>query len=557
MGRIRLQVLITLVAIMLLVLAMAYLAFNVTTVTVPDFGGTYVEGIAGNPQAINPILCQSNPVDQDLVALIFTGLTRTNEKGEIIPDLAESWDISREGAVYTFHLRRDIIWHDGAPFNATDVVFTINAIQNPDFQGVPFLSNMWRSVAVEQLDAYTVRFTLREPFAPFLDYTMVGMLPAHILNSVPIATLGESKFNASPVGTGPFKVSEVSAHRLLLVPNPDFYRARPYLDRLEFLFYPNDLAVFEARKRNEVVGIARVLPENLSDVRQDNALTLYSAPLSGYNLIFLNLDRGIFQDKSVRQAMMWAMDRQKLVDEILQGQGIVTHSPILPNSWAYDNGISQYHYDPRKARALLEDAGWFDDNNDGVRERGSLKLEFALATNEEDPVRVRLVQAISQQLVEIGIRAVPTPVSWEQLVQQMLTLRRFDAVLSGWQDLPPDPDPYPYWHSSQAKEDGLNFGSYINEEVDSLLQEARSTNDRTKRAELYRRFQEIFAREVPALLLYQPVYNYAVDANIKEVQIGPLINSSDRFRTLAGWYIATQRMLYTEAREKGINVHPR
>ena len=552
MGRIRLQVIIAFLAIALLLVIMGYLAFSVTTVAVPDYGGTYTEGIAGNPRAINPILCQYNPVDQDLSALIFTGLTRTNEKGEIVPDLAESWEVSRNGTVYTFHLRQDVLWHDSAPFTAQDVIFTIGAMQHPEFQGAPFLSDMWRTVVAEQIDTYAVRFSLREPFAPFLDYTTLGILPVHILGNVPIGALGESKFNAAPIGTGPLKIAEVSARRILLVANSSFYRSRPYLDRVEFIFYPDDPSTFEARKRGEIAGVARVLPEHLQAIRQDDALTLYSAPLSGYNAIYLNLDRGIFQDRAVRQAMMWALDRQNLVDDVLDGQGIVIHSPILPNSWAYDPGVQKYSYAPRKAKAALEEAGWFDDDGDGVRERGELELEFVLATNETDPVRVRLIEAISDQLAVVGIRAIPETVGWEELVGQMLRLRHFDAVLSGWQNLPPDPDPYPYWHSSQASEDGLNFANYISEQADRLLEDARSTNDREQRAELYRQFQELFARDLPSLLLYQPVYNYAVDTSVYDVQVGPMINSGDRFRTITSWYIVTQRMLYSEAREQGL-----
>jgi len=557
MGRVRLQVIIALLAIAFVIAIMGYVAFGMTTVAVPDFGGTCVEGVAGNPQAINPILCQSNPVDQDLAALIFTGLTRHNGRGEIVPDLAEDWDISEDGMAYTFHLRSDVLWHDGAPFSAADVVFTVNAIQDPNFQGVPFLSDMWRSVVVEQVDAYTVRFILREPFAPFMDYTTLGVLPVHILGSVPSQVLRDSKFNTSPLGTGPFQIAEVSARRVILSANPNYYRGRPYLDRIEFIFYPNDPSVFEARKRGEVAGIARVLPEYLQAVCDDDALALYSAPLAGYTLIFLNLDRAVFQDRAVRQAMMWALDRQGLVDQVLNGQGIVVHSLIPPNSWAYDPNVRKYEHDPHKATAALEDAGWFDDDGDGVRERGSLQLEFSLVTNEGDPTRMRLIQEISAQLAAVGIRATTRAVGWEELGSQMLRPRRFDAVLGGWQNLPPDPDPYPFWHSSQATEDGLNFANYISEEADLLLQDARATNDRQKRTELYRRFQDLFARDVPSLLLYQPVYNYAVDASVRGMQVGPMSDSSDRFQTVTKWHIATQRLLYSEARERGLALQPR
>ncbi|MCD6520601.1 MAG: peptide ABC transporter substrate-binding protein [Anaerolineae bacterium] len=551
MGRIRLQVLIAFLSILLLLGGMGYVAFHVTTAVVPDVGGTYVEGVAGNPQAINPILCQTNPVDEDLAALIFTGLTRFDERGEVIPDLAESWEISQDGTEYTFHLRQDVFWHDGAPFTADDVVFTISAIQHPEFPGPPFLAEMWRTVVVNRLDDYTVQFVLREPFAPFLDYTTMGILPAHILGGLSIKALGESKFNAAPIGTGPFKVAEVSARRIVLEANTNFYRGRPYLDRIEFIFYPDAPSVIEARKRGEVMGIARVPAVYLQQVAKDENLRLYTAPLSGYNLVFLNLDRGIFQDRAVRQALMWALDRQKLVDEVLEGQGVVIDSPVLPYSWAYNANVPKYRYDPRKAKTILEEAGWFDDDGDGVRERGSLKLEFTLLTDEDDPVRVQLIQAISEQLAKVGIHAIPKAVPWEELVGQHLRLRRFDALLCGWQNLPPDPDLYPYWHSSQANEDGLNFANYISEEADALLAEARLTNNRERRLELYYRFQELFAEDVPSLLLYQPVYNYAVDASVHNVQIGPLITPSDRFRTVTRWYIATKRMLYSEAREKG------
>lgn len=189
--------------------------------------------------------------------------------------------------------------------------------------------------------------------------------------------------------------------------------------------------------------VARVLPEHLDAVRRDDDLALYSGPLAGYNLVILNLDRPVFQSVDVRQAMMYALDRQALVDEVLGGQGIVIHSPILPYSWAYDPNVTRYAHDPAKARTILDDSGWYDHDGDGIREQGSFKLEFALATNDDDPVRAKLIEAISAQLREVGIQANPTLVPWDTLVSEQLRLRRFDAVLTGWQTLPPDPDPIP------------------------------------------------------------------------------------------------------------------
>jgi len=550
-GRVRLQVVIALAAILVLTAVVGYIALTATTVTVPAEGGTYTEGIVGSPMSINPVLCQSNPVDQDLVALVFSGLTRVNSQGEVEPDLAERWEVSNEGMVYTFFLRQGATWHDGAPVTSSDVVFTVNVMQHPEYEGMSFLSEMWRTVVVEQLDTYVVRFILREPFAPFLEYTSIGLLPVHVLGSTDLSVLSQSAFNAMPVGTGPFRVEEIDSQRAVLT-RYDAYYARPYLDRLELYFYPDSASVLEARERGEIMGIARVTPEQLPQVQQDDDLRLYSAPLSGYNIVFLNLDRAIFQDRLVRQAMMWALDRQALVDQILQGQGMVIDSPILPQSWAYNEDVPAYFQDLRKARSLLEQAGWFDDDGDGVRERGELELEFSLATNADDPARMAMVDLISEQLAEVGIKAVPEYLDWEELVGQRLRLRRFDAVLSGWQSLPADPDPYPYWHSSQVNENSVNFANYMSAEADALLAEARRTADRDRRWSLYQRFQELFAEDVPSLLLYQPVYTFAVDQTMLGVQIAPMASSGDRFATLPQWHSSVRRMLYSEARDQGL-----
>jgi len=545
MGHIRWQTVIALVSILLLGVALAYLAYTLTTVTVPDFGGTYVEGVAGDPKAINPIL-QNNDVDRDLVSLIFSGLTRADERGEIAPELALRWEISEDGLIYTFFLRQDVRWHDGAPFTADDVVATIRAIQDPDFQGLPDVAEPWLPVKVEKIDRYTVRFTLEEPFAPFLDYTTVGILPAHLLATVPAKLLPSAQFNLRPVGTGPFVLSEISARHVILEANPHWYRRRPYLAKIEFIFYPDYPSIFAAHQREEVAGISRVWPDYLDEVRDDKSLNLYSAPLSGYTLVFLNLSRPWFEAREVRQALLLALDRQGLVDQVLGGQGIVLYSPIMPSSWAYEENLPHYAYDPEKAASLLEGAGWLDADDDGVREKGDLRLEFELLTND-DPIREQLAREISKQWARVGVRANVKVEGWPEPVATALRLRRFDALLGSWGALPPDPDPYPQWHSSQATEDGQNYCGYTNDDADQLMEEGRRVNDRARRAELYRQFQRIFAEDVPALLLYEPIYNYALDERVRGVQVGPMLDAPDRFRTVTQWYIAVKRVILSEA----------
>ncbi len=547
---IRWQAIIALLGIILLGSLLGYLAFHRTTVTVPDVGGTYTEGLAGNPQYINPILCQYNEVDRDLVSLIFSGLTKINEKFEIVPDLATDWEVSPDGLTYTFHLRRDVQWHDGAPFTADDVAFTIAAMQHPDFQGVPYLAELWQGVTVDKIDEYTISFTLAEPYPPFLDYTTVGLLPAHLLAKVPPELLPKSQFNVKPIGTGRFAVTEVAADHITLQANPQYYGPRPYLSQVEFKFYPNYNAVFNAYQRGEIDGISRVLPADRPQAVANEQLQLFSARLSGYTLIYFKLDNPntpFFADKRVRQALLYGLDRQQLIDEVLDGQGLVADSPIMPNSWAYYDGIKRYTHDPAQARALLDEAGWTDSDGDGVRDKGGVRLEFALLTND-DPTRVQLIEAIARQWATIGVDAKPQSVGVSGLVRDFLRPRRFEAILTQWQELPPDPDLYPLWHQTQI-ENGQNYAGFDHRRASEILEMARQTTDQVQRQELYRQFQEIFADEVPAILLYYPIYSYAVDKKVHNVQLAPLLDGSDRFRNINQWYIVTKRVIVSEAEQ--------
>jgi peptide/nickel transport system substrate-binding protein len=529
---------------------LAYLAFTFATVIVPAVGGTYVEGLVGSPQYINPILCQYNQVDRDLCSLIFNGLTKLNEGGEIVPDLAERWQISDDCLAYTFHLRRDVLWHDEVPFSADDVVFTIQAMQDPGYRGAPYLAELWRSVEVAKLDSHTVKFTLREPFAPFLYYTTVGILPAHLLAEVPAESLPNDSFNLRPIGTGLFQLEEVSTEHALLQANPLFYGPKPYLNKIEFRFYPDHESALSAYERGEVQGISRVLPQDLPKVVEANSgLQLFSARLPGYTLIFLNLkdpEGPFFQAKLVRQALLHAIDRQELVDRVLKGQGLVAHSPILPETWAYHDGVVRYEYDPERARDLLDEAGWRTPAH-SVREKAEVKLAFTLIT-DDDPLHVELAREIARQWEAIGVKATLRTVG-SGLVREYLIPREFEALLVDL-ELHGDPDPYPLWHSTQASGDGQNYAGFVSYEVDKLLEEARCTTDPGRRAELYRRFQEIFADEVPSLLLYYPIYTYAVDEKVKGVQLGPLGDSSDRFRNVTEWYIVTKRVIIGQTARK-------
>jgi peptide/nickel transport system substrate-binding protein len=549
----RWQALVVLTSIILLVVLVAYLASRLTTVIVPDRGGTYIEGLVGAPQYINPILCHYNQVDSDLVALIFSGLTKLNEKNEIVPDLAQDYQVSEDGTVYTFHLRSNVFWHDGQPLTADDVVFTIQAIQDPDFKGAPYLADLWRDVAVEKVDERTVRFTLNEPFTPFIDYTTIGLLPQHLLKDVPAEELPTHPFNLQPVGAGPFAFKHLNDNAILLQSNLQSWRQPPFLEQVQFKFFPSYETLFHAYDQGEVEGIPGLRPTDLEWVQQRESLQLFTTILSGYSVIYLNPHNPntvFFQDKNVRQALLYGLDRQRLINEVLNGQGLVAHSPILPNSWAFDPQIKKYAYDPKRAGELLDQAGWIDTDGDGIRDKDGQPLRFAFL-GSDDALRRQILEEVTRQWAQIGVKAEPQTAGVSGLIRDFLRPRHFDAVLVEWDSLPADPDPYPLWHSTQANEDGQNYGAFVNQEADKLIEEARRITDTTRRTELYRAFQEIFAEEAPAILLAYPTYNYAVDQVIHDVQIGPLQTPSDRFRTIHEWYIATRRIIVSAAQQLG------
>jgi peptide/nickel transport system substrate-binding protein len=556
MGRyIRWQALIALSGITLVGLFLFSIARSRTTVLVPEEGGIYTEGLAGAPQYVNPLLAQYNQVDEDLVALIFNGLTRTDEKGELEPDLASRWTASPDGLTYLFYLRRDIRWSDGEAFDADDVLFTIGLMQDPDFPGVPYLADLWRSVSVEKVDAYTIRFRLKEPFPPFADYTTIGILPEHILRDVPARDLLTHPFNTHPIGTGPFLLESISAERALLIPNRRYVsrqgrnvrREQPYLDGVEFRFYPTYERLLTAYQAGEIQGISYVPSYLFPEAAALTSLNLYSARLSGYQIVYLNLQdpegAPFFQDARVRRALLLALDRQALIDEALNGQGIVASGPIRPWSWAYDPELPPVEHDPAQTETLLAEANWLDTDSDGIRDKNGHPLQFTLLTGE-DPAFIRLGHAMAEQWARYGIRVQVEPLGAN--LSDRLRSRDFQAVLVELL-LSGDPDPYPLWHQTQI-EGGQNYGGWDNREASEALEQARYVTDRDQRKAYYIQFQRIYAEEIPALIIAYPTYTYAVDQSVRNVQIGPMINPSDRFRNIADWYINTRRVILAEAR---------
>ncbi len=532
---------------------LAYLAATYTTESHPAPGGTYVESIGGYPQSLNPLLSFYNDADSDVIALTFSGLTRMTPQGEVEPDLARGWEIDPGGITYTFHLRTDALWHDGTPVVADDVLFTISLLQDPDYPGPSDVAALWQSVKAVRVDDYTVQFVLSEPYAPFMDYTTIGLLPAQILKGIKAADLPTLEYNREPIGCGPYRVAEVTEAdgqitAVTLKRFTRYYGQAPNLENVILRFYPNARAAFDAYQDGAVEGVARIPADLLTQSWSEKNLNLYTSLTSEMGVLYFNeliSDTLPFGDNRVRQALMFALDRQAIVDQVLMGQAVVPDSPFLPGTWAYSNeDVPQYTYDLQRADALMLAAGWTHASpREPLHNANGATLNFTLIAANE-PLYLGMAQAIADQWAQIGVSVTVQGVP-PLALSGILEARSYQAALFHLA-VPGDPDPYPLWNETQVL-GGQNYAGFRHRQISEIVEQARLTTDRERRRTLYKEFQQLFMQELPALPLYIPTYTYGVDSRVQGVQIGPmLMQTGDRFRPIADWYVLQRRVVVSE-----------
>lgn len=510
---------------------------------------TYREAIVGLPATLNPLLATSE-AERDAVRLLFAGLTRLDGTGVVVADLAERWTVGDGGKVFEFELRRDGRWHDGQPVTSRDVVFTVRLMQAATQPANRELSALWRTVRADLVDDYRVRFTLNEPYAPFLSRTTFPILPEHRLRDVYSTDLAGHEFSRRPVGAGPYQTQEgVRDGDLLLMRHDQYHGARPHIERLMLRFYADLDEAFLALRSGGVDGVASVPGDRLADLRNLPDLRVHSTGFNGVTMLLFNLRRPIFQQRELRRALAAAIDRQELIREALDGFGEPVVGPILNSSWAYrqvlpaatggpssgNGGPPSDSTGPALARELLARAGWVSQTADAIREREGRALTLTL-TAGDSPERRRVATAIARQLRAVGVQVEIVIVPANQLLSRVIAPREFELVLVGWLPLSGDPDPYSLWHSSQS-EQGYNFAGWSYPRSDELLEAARLSADPSVRRARYGEFQQLFADEVPSLMLYSPHYHLIVSDRVRQVELTPVDRPADRFRSLDRWII--------------------
>jgi peptide/nickel transport system substrate-binding protein len=549
-------------------------AYQAWTVVVPAAGGRYVEAYVGQPNALNPLLAAPDPSDRDFLPLLFAGLTRVAPDGQVLPDLAERWDVSPDGRSYTFHLRAGLRWSDGTALDADDVAFTFDALRAPDFPADADYLAPWREVRTEALDDRTVRCTLARPWAGFLEAASLGIVPRAPLGSTSGSGWLDHPFNAAPIGAGPYRVADSTIEELVLVPNAWYHGPRPHLAELRFRLLLTPEAAVQAVQAGEADGVALRGGADVESLRaQPNLVVHQRADHARSVMLWLNNGAAPFDDRAVRAAVAHAVDRERLARDGGTGArtgavaarstpgsaagggtsagatgtgpagsasaalGEAAWGALPPTSWAYAAEAAVPRHAPERARVLLDAAGWRVGPG-GTRARGGTPLEITLATND-DPARRRAAASVADDLRAVGFRVEVAVRPWAELAREELAQRRYQAVLLGQWTPTADPDGLrDQWRSDAV----ANLAGWRNPRADDLLAQGGTMTDPAMRRAAYTAFQALWAEEVPSVPLYYPLLTWVVRADFQGVDVSALNDGGDRLALLPSWYLQTARV---------------
>lgn len=612
----------------------------------PAVGGSFTEGVIGSPNSINPVYAQADDIDRDLTELIYSGLMKYNEKGEIVTDLAEKYKSLEDGAVFEFYLKENLLWADGQPLTADDVIFTVKAIQNPSLKS-PIRAS-WLGVKAEKISELGIRFELNNPSAIFLENCTLKIMPKHIWEKISDQTFHRSIYNLEPVGSGPYKIKkeglmidkEGAIKSLELTINSNYHGNSSYIQNITFLFFNNEEELFSAFSSGQIDGFSLVSFKKHQQFEKEGIFLAYDFLMPRYFAVFFNLEKSkMLADKNIRMALNYGTNKQEIINEVIFGNGKIVDSPILPDIYGFEAPTNIYEFDLEKANQILEKAGFIKKEN-GIREKVIVKkpsfqftsdLQVGSTGNEvrelqkclaQDPdvypqgeitgafkektkaavIKFqekykeeilephglkqgtgRVLESTRKKLNELCAPASEETLSlslvlktfnpnaanqsmlaetalllqkhWELLgiqveiefideksvfLEEIIRPRDYEMVLFG-NALEINPDPFPFWHSSQIKDPGLNLAAYENKESDKLLEEARQTLNQEERKKSLEKFQEVLIEDAPALFLYNPHYLYFVSKEIKGVEAEIINDPSQRFSGINNWYIKTKR----------------
>lgn len=614
--------------------------YTAHTHIVPARGGEIVEGIVGSPRFINPVYSEANDPDRDLVELIFSGLLQYNSADKLVRDLAADFPIEEvEGTVFVVDLKENVVWHDGKPFGADDVIFTVQTLQDPKYKS-PIRAN-WVGVEVEKISDFRVRFTLAEPYAPFLERLTVKIMPAHIWKDITPENFALSVFNLQPVGTGPYKFVSLSREKtgaikeIVLAANKQHHKKPPFIESIILRFFETGDTLAQEATGGNLNAFSLGAPNHISNT-QTASFVSYSFSFPRYFALFFNLNppekQEVVTNRNIRKALTLITDKEAIQSQLLGEYGRVVSSPLLPEIFGFQLPENVQSKDPEAALKLLEDedymkredgklvkippqiSGEFQSRlKEGSQGTEVTNLQTCLTTDPEvypegqvtglfgpltkravikfqekyaeevltpsgltsgtgvvgpstraklneicfeqsqEPILLQITittvdqfplketaQLLAEQWEEFGIQVEVLTYAPTEIERDVIKPRAYETLLFG-EILGKIPDLFPFWHSSQIKDPGLNLSSLENDDADKLLERARKETDPQERTEIHEQLQEILLQETPAIFLYDINYTYFVSNEVKEIQEQVISDPSKRFSGITEWYMKTKR----------------
>lgn len=508
----------------------------------PADGGAVTEAVVGPDGVLNPLFEQTDN-DREINSLIYQGLTTVGPDEQVKLQLARSMTVSDDRLSYTLDLKPGIRWADGRPFIADDVLFTYQTLQSPAY--AVQTEQVWKDIQVAQLGPMTVRFTLEAPSASFPLALRQGIIPQHVFAQESVTEMAQDPHSGEKaLGTGPFRVQSFSRDRQTVVlTRSSEARPRPRLDGFEFRSYPSLGDAVDAVSRGEADTVGALDLPSVPGLAKRPDLVMNQIKTHDFVAVMFNLsasEAAVLNPPAVRQALAKAVDREKIVQDILGGRADPAFGPIPPTDWGYARTVAGRNaYDPEAAKKLLDQAGWTPDPKTGTRSRGATPLALTLVTADGYPYK-QVAEQVQSDLRAIGVDLTVQPVSLPALVSQYLMGKQFQLALTAV-DNGPDPDQYALWHSGAAP-DSINFAGALMPHqalLDKDLEDGRAGSDQKSRQAAYLDFQDLMAEAAPAIFLFEPHYTYLVSRRVHGVTTNPVIEPVDRFQYVAGWYVNT------------------
>lgn len=512
-------------------------------VEVPAFGGKFTEGLIGSPRFINPVLAVSD-TDKDLSSVIYSGLLRPAEGGGLEADLTASYQVSEDSTVYDFTIKDGAYFHDGKPVGSDDVIFTIEKILDPIIKSPKRAG--FEGVTLEKISDKQVRFTLKKAYVPFLNNLTIGILPKHIWENVTSEEFPFSEFNINPVGAGPYKVEKITRNgggiptNITLSSWKKYSLGQPKIKSVTFKFFQNEEALFKAYLDQEVDSAAGLGQESAENLEERGGKVQKASLPRVFGLFFNQNVAPVFLNREVREALEIAAPKKRVVEEVLLGFGQALNGPTPQN---IEDDPAKAAGDAEAGKELLLAAGW-KENADGILEKKSksetVTLQFSISTSDTPELK-KTAEILKEAWESMGARVSIKVFEAGDLSQNIIKSRKYDALLFG-EVVSPESDLFPFWHSSERNDPGLNISLYANITADKALQNLQQASDpETKAAEKEKLLAEI-KKDVPAIFLFSPQLLYVPSTAVKNVVFKEVSAQNERFISINKWYIETDKV---------------